>query len=133
AVADHFMTPLVNHQSADLDSFAIRFGGDTAASSQQGLDAVFEFAWAKRLCEIIVGACFKPRDFVGERVVRSQKERGCLNAAVANSLEQIDPRYTRHRYVEDEAIEFPCECRLECGHSVFAFIDLKTETTKVFR
>ncbi len=70
AVADHFVTPFVDHQIANLDPFAVGFGHDTAAAPQQRFDAIFELARTERLRQIVVRAGFEPGDFVGERVMR---------------------------------------------------------------
>ena len=58
------MTPLVDHQIADFDPFAVGLGREAAAASQQSLDAILEFARAERLRQIIVGAGLEPGDFI---------------------------------------------------------------------
>ncbi len=50
---------------------------------------------------------------------------------IANAFKQIESGHAGHRDVEDEAIKSSCESCFECRHSVFAFVDVKTEPPKI--
>ena len=63
--------------------------------------------------------------------MRSQEERGCLNASISNSLEQFNARHTWHRNIEDEAIESPGNRGFQSRAAALAFFDLKSQPAKV--
>jgi hypothetical protein len=54
ATATYFMASFVDHQIADLDSIAISHRLDSCRTPEQGLDPVFQFAWTKWLCQIVM-------------------------------------------------------------------------------
>jgi hypothetical protein len=58
------MTPLVNYEIANFDSFLVGLDCTRAASTQQRFYAVLEFSRAEGLRQIIIGPCLKSLDLV---------------------------------------------------------------------
>ncbi len=125
------MPSLVNNQIANLDSLAIVGGLNLARSSQESFDAILQLARAERLRKIIVGSRFEPRDLVVQGMVRRQKQCGRLDTAIPDALEQLKAGHSRHRDVQNQAVETSDQRGLERGRSTLALIDIEAQTTKV--
>src|SRR5215203_5227580 len=63
--------------------------------------------------------------------MRSQEQRRSLNAAIANSFEQLNARHAGHRNIEDETIESSRDGGFECRHAAVALFHLKAQPAKV--
>src|SRR5438445_11993088 len=127
----HFMPSLVNDQIANFDSLAIIGELNLARSSEESFDAILQLARAKRLRQVIVGSGFEPRDFVVQGMVGRQKQCGRLDTPIPDALEQLKAGHSRHRDVQNQAVETSDQRGLERGRSTLALINIKAQTTKV--
>src|SRR5438034_7038181 len=107
------MTALVNYQIANLNAFSVCNLRAGARPAQEGFDSIFQFAWTKRLGQIVVGPGFEPGNLIVERVVRSQEQRRRLHSAIPKPLQQFQASQTRHRNVENKTIKLAGQRRLE--------------------
>src|SRR5882672_776384 len=132
ALPDHFMTPLVDHQVTNLHAFIVGLELNATGPSQQGGDAILQLARTEGLREVVVGAGFVAGHLVVERVMRGQKKRRRLHAAVPDALQQFKSGQAGHRNVQDETIK-PARGRgLERLHAALSLFDLESEPAKIF-
>jgi hypothetical protein len=65
--------------------------------------------------------------------MRSQEQSRRLNSSISNPSEQIEPRHSGHRNVEDETVKWTTNSGFQRCWTILALIDLEPEPAKVFR
>jgi hypothetical protein len=127
------MAAAIDYQVTDLQAIIAAVFLGALPPAQQRLNAVLELPWTERFGQVIVGAGLEARDFVIEHVMRGEKQRGRVDTAISQFLQQLDPGHFRHGHIQDEAIEAIRGNGLQRHRGALLFGDVKSQTAKIFR
>src|SRR4029453_18553262 len=75
-------------------------------SSQICSNASGEFPYAKRLGQVVVGACIEPRLLFVDRTVSGEDDNRCFPTGCTKSLENVYTVYVRHVPIQDYQFVF---------------------------
>ena len=81
------MPPSIDNQVANLQTIFVAILLSARTPTQQRFDTIFKLARAKWFCQIVIRASLKARHFVIQQIVRSQKHRRRIDAAIAQLLQ----------------------------------------------